>query len=58
MNIPTVFKRTAALLCLLCAMFSETYAQLSFGKAQLFNDGWLFTLTADSVAFAPSRLEC
>lgn len=53
MNIPTVFKRTAALLCLLGAMFSEAHAQLSFGNAQLFNDGWLFTMTADSVA--PAR---
>lgn len=53
MNIITVFKRTAALLCLLGAMFPEAEAQLSFGNAKLFNDGWLFTLTPDSVA--PAR---
>lgn len=54
-RITTIIARTAAAFGLLGAISAPAQAQLSFGEATLFNDGWKFTLSPDSVA--PSRAD-
>lgn len=41
-------KKTFLLSALFCAMMMPAKAQVSFGQADKFNDGWLFTLKDDS----------
>lgn len=50
MKITTIITRALAVLGFTGIMFPQAQAQLSFGNATLFNDGWLFTMSADSVA--------
>lgn len=46
------FRLLTATILILCSVFAVR-AQVSFGTPELFNDGWKFSLTADSTAISP-----
>ena len=49
-----MLKRLSILAVALAAAASFIEAQVSFGDARRFNDGWLFSLADGSAAFAPA----
>ena len=45
--------RIISLFLFTCLLSLSVQAQVSFGEASRFNDGWLFLLQDDSTAFSP-----
>lgn len=50
-------KKTFLLSALFCAMMMPAQAQVSFGQAGKFNDGWLFSLTDDTSYSDPATAD-